>query len=399
MLNLSKDNKYVLACSYGPDSMALFDMLINEGFKFVVAHVNYHKREASNFEEESLRKYCAKNNIEIEVLDTANLKCDKNFQEWAREIRYEFFKKVANEYNASAVLVAHQQDDMIETYLMQKNRGGVVKYSGITVETSIFGVNIIRPLLGYSKQELLDYDKKNSVPYSIDISNLSNDYTRNKIRHEIVEKLSKKEREQLLDEIASKNNKEIKLSDCWKLTEFLELDNRTIIESISSYLNIHNCHKDLSSSFINETLSAFKSKKNHVAIKLIGCICLVKDYDFVYLDDGNFVTYRYSLEKGEKINDDLFEIDLVSGDRNISDNDYPLIVKPVDKNDVIDVKDYSCEVRRLFIDWKLPHYFRKSWPGIYNNEGKLIYVPRYRENFVDNHKSKFVIKFVKAYSK
>ena len=398
MLNLSKENKYVLACSFGPDSMALFDMLLKENFKFVVAHVNYHKRDASNFEEESLRKYCAKNNIEIEVLDTTDLKYDKNFQEWAREIRYEFFKNVAKKHNASAVLVAHQQDDLIETYLMQKNRGGVVKYSGIAVETSIFGVDIIRPLLGYSKQELLDYDKKNNVPYSIDISNLSNDYTRNKIRHEIVEKLSKKEREQLLDEIASKNNKEIKLSDCWKLTEFLKLDNKTIIESISSYLNAHNCHKDLSSSFINETLSAFKSKKNHVAIKLIGHICLVKDYDIVYLDDGNHVTYCYSLEKGEKINDDLFEIDLVSGDRNIVDKDYPLAIKPVDKNDVIDVKDYSCEARRLFIDWKLPHYLRKSWPGIYNKEGKLIYIPRYRENFVDKHKSKFVIKFVKTYS-
>lgn len=399
MLNLSKENKYVLACSFGPDSMALFDILVKEGFKFAVAHVNYHKRDASNFEEESLRKYCAKNNIEIEVLDTSNLKCDKNFQEWAREIRYEFFRNIAKKHNASAVLVAHQQDDLIETYLMQKKRAGVVKYSGIAVETSIFGVNIIRPLLGYSKQELLDYDKKNNVPYSIDISNLSNNYTRNKIRHEIVEKLSKKEREQLLDEITSKNNKEIKLSDCWKLTEFLKLDNKTIIESISSYLNTHYCHKDLSSSFINETLSAFKSKKNHVAIKLIDRICLVKDYDIVYLDDDNYVSYCYLLEKGEMINDNLFEIDLVSGDRNISDNDYPLTIKPVDKNDVIDVKDYSCEVRRLFIDWKLPHYLRKSWPGIYNKEGKLIYIPRYRENFVDKHKSKFVIKFVKDYSK
>ena len=63
MLNLDKTKKYLLACSYGPDSMALFDMLLKEEYKFSVAHVNYHKRDISNFEEESMRDICLKNNI------------------------------------------------------------------------------------------------------------------------------------------------------------------------------------------------------------------------------------------------------------------------------------------------------------------------------------------------
>ena len=52
MLNLEKNKHYLLACSFGPDSMALFDMLLKEGYKFSVAHVNYHLRKEANEEEQ-----------------------------------------------------------------------------------------------------------------------------------------------------------------------------------------------------------------------------------------------------------------------------------------------------------------------------------------------------------
>ena len=55
MLNLDKNKKYLLACSFGPDSMALFDMLLKEGYKFAVAHVNYRLRSEADDEEISLR--------------------------------------------------------------------------------------------------------------------------------------------------------------------------------------------------------------------------------------------------------------------------------------------------------------------------------------------------------
>ncbi|MCQ3035794.1 MAG: tRNA lysidine(34) synthetase TilS, partial [Bacilli bacterium] len=128
MLDLEKSKKYVLACSFGPDSMALFSMLYNEGYSFVVAHVNYHKRDASNFEEESLRKYCEERDIQIEVLSAPHSPEKTNFQEWARELRYDFFRKCLNKHECDAVLVAHQEDDFIETYIMQKERGSDVNF-------------------------------------------------------------------------------------------------------------------------------------------------------------------------------------------------------------------------------------------------------------------------------
>ena len=399
MKSLSKKAKYIVACSYGPDSMALLNMLIEEKYNIVVAHVNYHKRDVSNFEEESLRKFCSNKNIEIEVLDTSGLICDKNFQEWARDIRYEFFKKVADKYNAQAVLVAHQQDDLIETFLMQKERGGIVKYWGIAEENTIKGVKIIRPLLDHSKQDLLDYDVQNNVPYSIDESNLKDDYLRNQIRHTIVEKLSKEDRQIIISQIQDLNTKTTRgFKASWKVDEFLKLSYEDIVFSISSFLDKYDLHKDLSKSFVDEIKKAISSKKAFVEIALVNNVVLTKDYENVLLlNKFKFSEYCFEIQPSTLLDNELFTIyfDKNNLDRNVSLDDFPLTIKPVKKNETIKVSNYEAEVRRLFIDWKLPHYLRDKWPGIYNKDGKLIYIPRYREEFVDNHSSKFVIKFVK----
>lgn len=399
--DLNKNSKYVVACSFGPDSMALLDMLIKDKYKVIVAHVNYHKRDVSNKEESDLRAYCKEKSVPIEVLDTEGQKCDKNFQEWAREIRYSFFKKIADKHDAKAVLVAHQEDDLIETFLMQQKRGGIVKYWGLAEKTTIFDVDIIRPLLGYTKQELIDYDEANNVPYSIDISNLSNAYERNKIRHSVVEKLSRKERDKILQQISEMNNvtqEPVKTS--WSKQEFLKMSDQQIVQSISNHLSKHDHHVDLSTNFVLEIKKAIDSKKVFVRVPLTKKISLVKDYDSIYFSDLKIASnYCYKLDKNTIVDDELFLIDFTKGkeERSIGLNDYPLTIKPVDKKDVINLADYECVVRRLFIDWKMPHCYRDYWPGIYNKDGKLIYIPRYRKIFVDNHTSKFVIKFTNKF--
>ena len=66
-LNLDKKETYLLACSYGPDSMALLNLLLNGGYNFAVAHVNYGLREEARFETENLVDFCSKNSIKIYV--------------------------------------------------------------------------------------------------------------------------------------------------------------------------------------------------------------------------------------------------------------------------------------------------------------------------------------------
>ena len=321
MIALDKSKRYVVACSYGPDSMALLDMLLKEHYDVVVAHVNYHKRDVSNFEEQSLRNYCQEHSVKIEVLDTKELKCVGNFQNWAREIRYSFFKDVCKKHNCVAVLVAHQQDDLIETYLMQKQRGGYVKNPGIADKTRIFDVDIIRPLLGYSKADLLAYDKENSVPFSIDISNLSNDYTRNKIRHEIVEKMSREERQKIIDEISDFETFETDTSSVYLLNDFLKKSNKELVSIISEYIHGFSYHLNLSESFINEIRKAFLSKKTYIEIKLCNDLVLTRDQDLVILLNKNHVlNYSIIIEnKDNVVDNDLFLIDFSLGadDRNL----------------------------------------------------------------------------------
>lgn len=72
MLNLEKDKNYLLACSYGPDSMALFDMLLKGGYHFSAALVNYHLRPESSDEMYGFIKYCEKHKISYHVKDIVN---------------------------------------------------------------------------------------------------------------------------------------------------------------------------------------------------------------------------------------------------------------------------------------------------------------------------------------
>jgi len=393
-------SKYVVAVSFGPDSMALLNMLILDKVDVVVAHVNYHRRPESNFEEVSLRKFCEEHKIPIEVLDTNGLKPDKNFQAWARKIRYDFFKKVSDKYSAKGVLVAHQEDDVIETYIMQKQRGNVVKNWGIAEEIDIYGVHIIRPLLSFSKKMLQDYCDYNEVPYAIDSSNLENHYARNLIRHTIVENMSDLNREKIIQEIKDNQarNKQVEVIDYCSKTYFENLSDEDVVLLIANFIESRDEHVDISNSFVKEIRKAFLSDKSNVLIPLDDRFIIAKEYDDIYLIDNNDLNgYSIVIEKAGSYEDENFIIDFREGEdeRNIKASSYPLTIKPVTIDDTYHINDYECSVRRLLIDWKVPLHLRVMWPGIYDKDGNLIYIPRYRKEFRDEHKSKFVIKFTK----
>ena len=390
-LSLDKNLKYVVACSFGPDSMALLDLAIKEGLNLVVAHVNYRKRKASQMEQENLQKFCLDREISIYVLDLLHEKSSGNFQEWARNRRYEFFKEIVEKEDADAVLVAHQEDDLIETYLMQKKRGNLVKNYGISRENEIFGVKIIRPLLGYSKSDLLKYDIENNVPYSIDESNLTDHYTRNKIRHSVVEKMSEEERFDTLEEIKKANSETIQPKTKFSKNEFVSLNYESIVKTLDHFMSLVNEHRDLSEKFVGEIKKAFETKTNQ-RYEITKSLWLELDYDEVYLVNASRI-HSYSFEVCGVGKNDFIDVDFSNGaeDRGIQNLPPKFIVKNCGKNDEIIIRDYSSEIRRLFIDWKMPLFLREIWPGIYDEKGKLIYVPRYRKNFKDEHKSKFKI--------
>lgn len=389
-LKLNKNCKYVLACSFGPDSMALLDLCLKNNIQIVVAHVNYHKRDVSNFEQDSLIKYCESREISIEVFDTKGIKVQGNFQEWAREARYNFFKSVCEKHNCHAVLVAHQQDDVIETYLMQQQRGNIVKYWGIAEENELFGVKIIRPLLDYTKKELLDYDNENKVPYSIDESNLTDHYTRNKFRHHVVEKMSEEERKIVINEIKEKQTKIFDFKTSYSKEEFLKLNAEEVVSILNYFMNQANEHRDLSFGMISELKKALENKQNY-SFKITDSVLLESNYGEINVINANKLV-DYEFKFNEKFSNQFIDIDFSENakDRNIYKT-HDLIVRNLKPKDIVEIKNYKVEARRLFIDWKMPNFLRKVWPVICDYNGNILYVPRYKKNFKETHKSVFTI--------
>ena len=144
-INLDKNKRYLLACSYGPDSMALFDLLIKNKYNFEVAHVNYGLRVEAADETSKLTQYCEKKNVKLHIYK-AEEEITRNIEEKCREIRYDFFQKIIEKHRLDALLVAHNQDDNIETFFLQKNRHNIVEKYGLEETTFIKNYTVIRPL-------------------------------------------------------------------------------------------------------------------------------------------------------------------------------------------------------------------------------------------------------------
>lgn len=398
MLNLDKNKKYLLACSYGPDSMALFSMLLKEGYKFEVAHVNYHFRNESNLEEKELKEFASKNNVNIHVYDNKEI-VTKNLEAKARDIRYNFFSKVYKEGKFDALLVAHHEDDVLETYLMQKKRNLHVFYYGIKENSYSYDMNIIRPLLNYSKTDLLVCCKDNNVPYAVDASNFELTYERNKIRHEVVSKLSPEDRALLLMDIELLNyDVEVILEhlneiDIHSIDELKKLYNDELIYAIELLAN--ECHIfKISNRNISEIIKIIYSNKPNVVLRYKS-YAFVKEYDRLYFSTKlDSEGYSYTINEPQELDTPYFYLNFLDGasDRNISDNDYPLIIRNAHRKDLLRIKDYYKEARRLFIDWKMPLSLRKRWPVILNNKGEVIYIPRYKKGFKVGKNLNFYVK-------
>ena len=401
MLNLEKNKTYLLACSFGPDSMALFDMLLKEGYNFAVAHVNYHLRKESNDEEYQLRNYCLSNRVKIFVKNVDENLGDNNLEAKCRDIRYNFFVDAIKNKGFDALLVAHQEDDLIETYLMQKKRTNLVNYYGIKEISYFSNIEIIRPLLNYKKKELLTYCNAFNVPYAIDKTNLEDRFLRNQIRHQVVEKLNSEERQNILKEISIENEKlsaifetisKIKTNS---VQEFNRLNDTEFLYAVVMLGRRVKNDFAISKKQGEELRKILLSDKPNISLIVDG-LCFLKEYDtFSIKENENACSYSYVLEAPGALDTPYFSLDFSNGasDRNIQLEDYPLTIRNAEPNDSYRIKNYDKELRRLFIDWKVPVSLRKRWPVILNKDGNIVYVPRYQKDFVPAKDCNFYVKY------
>ena len=399
MLKLDKNKKYLLACSFGPDSMALFGMLLKEGYSFDVAHVNYHLREESNFEQQSLELFCFQRSIKLYVLDNY-FKQRANIEAFCRDIRYSFFANIFKNGRYDTLLVAHQQDDLIETYILQKQRKNLVKRYGIAEKTSIKGMTVIRPLLSYKKYECEEYCLKENIPFAIDKTNLQPVFLRNKIRLVFIPNLTDTKRLEILEEIKKKNDEVEAIYERINNVDN-KIDHLNKLSNTEFAYYLFNQIQKINQSFAItykqslEVRKIINSKKPN--IRVLTCknqVVIEKTYDSLLIQENKFEDYSFVIEEPSIIDNQILYADLINDPnrRNITRNDYPLTIRNFRNGDKYLIKNYYVSVRRLFIDWKMPIHLRKTWPLILNKEGRIVYIPRYQKDFKVDSNTKFYVK-------
>ncbi len=392
-LSLDKKEKYILTCSYGPDSMALFDLLRTNNYSFVVAHVNYHILTFADEDERNLREYCKKYNIPIYVLDKPYTHDMGNEEDVCREIRYNFFKNLAKTTQIKNILVAHNLDDHIETHLLQQERGNYVSHHGLAFSYDSQGVSFIRPLLNYRKNTLQEYCDKNNIPYSIDYSNFDHKFRRNYIRHEVLTKMSDAEIKTQLKEINKLNRK--KQKTILKISKYIEdifidyekvkklsIDEKQCL--IYSYMEKHNLFEIVSKGFIEDFFNQCKYHKGTFSLQLNKTI-FECSYGNIFIYKDKKINYSFKIENGILEDNKIFQINKKSTVFQQISPQKRYIIKniwPKDVEKTIKIDSYSKKISRCFIDWKLPLCLRKIWPGIFDESGNLVYVPRYRKDVI-----------------
>lgn len=188
---LEKKSTVLVALSGGADSVALLIVLQKLGYKCEAIHCNFHLRgEESNHDENFTTTLCQKLGITLHIVHFNTTEYAKahgiSIEMAAREQRYEAFEKQRKMINAQAIAVAHHRDDSAETVLLNLIRGtGIRGLRGIQPQNGY----IVRPLLCVGREEIIDYLKWRGEDFVIDSTNLTSDYTRNKIRLEVIPKL------------------------------------------------------------------------------------------------------------------------------------------------------------------------------------------------------------------
>ncbi|WP_332912243.1 tRNA lysidine(34) synthetase TilS [Algoriphagus boritolerans] len=175
---------YLLACSGGMDSMCLGNLLTQAGISFEVAHLNFQLRGSESIGDEEFVRSWAKDHgltFHLKQADTESYALARgiSIQMAAREIRYAFFEEIRAAQNLHGILLAHHEDDQLETIFLNLLRGtGIEGVYGMADRKGW----LIRPLLPFSRTDIQSFMELNQLKWRDDSSNNKSDYKRNNLR-------------------------------------------------------------------------------------------------------------------------------------------------------------------------------------------------------------------------
>ena len=179
---------FIIGVSGGVDSMVLLYILYKLEVKALVVHINYGLRgDDADLDQELVEGMAIEWGFDCQSFSiNFDESSERNVQKWARDERYRIFRDLKDVYNADAVLVAHHQDDQVETIIQKLFRGASpVSWNGM----SEYSDQIFRPLLGVPKEEIIRYATSEAIPFREDASNRESKYARNLLRLEVFKQL------------------------------------------------------------------------------------------------------------------------------------------------------------------------------------------------------------------
>lgn len=376
---------YLLAFSGGPDSVYLLYKLAkiyknNLNKHISIAYVNYHDSIYVKQEEEIVNFYIKKYNLTLYKRDVKfRKKGNNNFEDWAREYRYNFFSKIIRENKIYALLTAHQKSDLVETYLLQSQRNNLPLYYGLKRESILKQIKIIRPILNVHKIDLINELDKKHIKYYDDITNQNIKKQRNKIRQEI----SKEEMDSYIEEINSKNAYLAKL-----YKDFSLHSNPT---NYSYYLNLNIeeqkrfCFYLLDEKKIKKEreklgkfIFDFLKKRETNQLKLNETYTLYRTKNFFFISkDFNKICYEYTYTKPKKYKNKFFTIDL-SNIASFNLTKLPVTIRNFHLNDTISTNLKIKDVEIFLHHQDVPIYLIPLYPVFLVNN-KIVCVPFYKD--------------------
>lgn len=177
------DKPIAVAVSGGVDSICLLHWLAGLKMNITALHVHHHLRDAADTEAQYVADTCKQLNIPYQIFHWEHNNPTTGIEAAARAARYKFMTEFCRDNEIGILMVAHQADDQIETFLMNLGRGSGV--SGLAAMRDISyrdGIKIVRPLLRVFRRELIEYCDANNIKYFSDEMNFDDKYTRVKIR-------------------------------------------------------------------------------------------------------------------------------------------------------------------------------------------------------------------------
>lgn len=404
---LDKENTYIIGVSGGCDSMYLLDTLYSLGYQLVVCHVNYHYRHDSDEDTALVKKYCHLKGIDCFVKECQTQDYQEgNFQSAAREIRYQFYKEIANQYHTDYVLTAHHKDDYLENVLMQLEKHKTYFYLGIQEISHIHELNVVRVLLDTYKEDIRNRCIQNKIPYRDDYTNFETQFKRDQIRNTVLNRYTLEEKEALYTKAVKHNQrideKKKKLQPYltqYKKQGYIDIHS---INDEDIYLFIYlllyeEVNADITYSLVEEVIKQMTSDKPNIEANLPVNKVFIKEYNNIYVSDKDDTkAYTYTLDSIEYIETPYFIITdngYINTGVDIFEDEWPITIRNAKHGDVIKTSGGTKKISRLFIDQKIPKSKRVRYPVILNKQGEIILIPNIAKNYkhLSTNASLFVI--------